>query len=62
MEQLLTEKEVLRITGLRSRVTLWRKGRDPNDPFPRPYTDGVRLKRWKQSDIEAWIDNLQPAS
>jgi len=58
IEQLLTSADVEKITGL-SRVTLWRKSHGEDDPFPRPYKYGPRFKRWKLSEIELWIDQLE---
>lgn len=58
---LLTNKDVLRLTGLKSRVSLWRKSRDAEDPFPRPYKLGTSTTRWKLSEIESWMDQLETA-
>ena len=59
-DQLLTSKDVQAITGIKSRATLWRKSRDVCDRFPLPYQDGSRFTRWKLSDIQQWIDQLEP--
>ena len=56
---LLTTKDVLKITGFRNRVSLWRKSRNENDPFPRPLKDGHHFTRWRQSDIEKWMNDLE---
>ena len=58
---LLTTNDVLRLTGLKSRVSLWRKSRDMEDPFPRPYKLGTSTTRWKLSEIERWMDQLETA-
>ena len=58
---LLTTHDVLRLTGLKSRVSLWRKSRDNDDPFPRPYKLGSTSNRWKLSEIESWMDQLETA-
>ena len=60
-EQLLTTKQVLEITGIKSRTTIWRKSRCENDNFPRPYKYGCQFTRWKRSEIEAWINTLELA-
>jgi len=39
-EQLLTSSDVQALTGIKSRVTLWRKSRNTDDRFPLPYKDG----------------------
>jgi prophage regulatory protein len=54
--QLLTCQEVLRLTGIRSRSTIWRriqKGR-----FPAPVDLGAGRIRWRSSDIAEWIGSL----
>ncbi len=60
-EILLTTEDVLNLTGLKSRVSLWRKSRDNKDPFPRPYKLGSTSNRWKLSEIESWMDQLETA-
>ena len=60
-DRLLTTKDVLTLTGLKSRVTLWRKCKDANDPFPRPYRLGSTSNRWKRSELEAWMNELESA-
>jgi len=59
-EQLLTTKDVQELTGIKSRVTLWRKSRNEDDRFPRPYKDGARFTRWKMSEVQEWISQLEP--
>jgi prophage regulatory protein len=54
--QLLTCQEVLRLTGIRSRSTIWRriqKGR-----FPAPVDLGAGRIRWRSDDIAEWIGSL----
>lgn len=54
--ELLTCQEVLRLTGIRSRSTIWRriqKGR-----FPAPVDLGAGRIRWRSSDIAEWIGSL----
>ncbi len=59
-EVLLSAEEVQKITGYKSRVSLWKKSRNKDDPFPRPYKSGTHFTRWKLSEIEAWMDQLEP--
>lgn len=58
-EKLLSAKDVQHITGIGSRVTLWRKSRNDEDQFPRPYKLGTNFTRWKLSEIEEWMDTLE---
>ena len=58
-EQLLTSKDVQALTGIKSRATLWRKSRNRLDRFPLPYKDGSHFTRWKLSEIEEWMDQLE---
>jgi len=60
-EILLRSDQVLEITGFQNRVSLWRKSRNKQDPFPMPYKYGGHFTRWKLSEIEAWMDQLEPA-
>jgi len=60
-EQLLTYDDVQAMTGIKSRVTLWRKSKDDNDNFPRSYKVGPHFTRWKLSEIQAWIEQLETA-
>jgi predicted DNA-binding transcriptional regulator AlpA len=58
-EKLLTSDDVQAITGIKSRVTLWRRSRDDKDQFPKPYRVGTNSTRWKLSDIQSWMDSLE---
>jgi len=58
-EQLLTSKDVQELTGIKSRATLWRKSRNTEDCFPLPYKDGTHFTRWKLSEIQQWMDQLE---
>lgn len=54
--ELLTCQEVMRLTGIRSRTTIWRriqKGR-----FPYPVDIGAGRIRWRAADIDEWISAL----
>ena len=59
-EKLLTFKEVSDITGLH-KSSLYRKSHDPEDIFPTYYTYGTRYARYKKSEIENWLNQLEPA-
>jgi len=56
LERLLTVSDVLDVTGYRSRTTLWRKVRAGE--FPAPLKDGATSIRWRDSDIQHWIESL----
>lgn len=58
-DRLLRAQEVQEMTGIGSRVTLWRKSNDRSDHFPTPYRYGLHYTRWKLSEIEDWIDSLK---
>ena len=60
LERLLTFPEVSDIIGLH-RASLYRKASDPDDPFPNYYSYGTRYSRFKKSEIENWINQLEPA-
>lgn len=53
---LLTIGDVMRLTGYRSRSTIYRL-MDSGD-CPRPVTIGGDRIRWRTGDIEAWLNNL----
>lgn len=54
--ELLTCVEVMRLTGIRSRTTVWR--RIQRKSFPAPVDIGAGRIRWRSSDIAAWINAL----
>lgn len=54
IENLLTVHDVLSITGIRSRNTLYNK--IIRGEFPKPIRIGKRQIRFKQSEVQAWID------
>ena len=58
-EKLLTYGDVQEITGIKSRVTLWKKSKDDNDTFPKAYKVGNHFTRWKLSEILNWMDHLE---
>ena len=52
--ELLTCHEVMRLTGIRSRTTIWRRIR--RGAFPHPIDIGGGRIRWRSTDIEEWIE------
>lgn len=58
IERLITVKDVERLTGL-SRVTLWRKSNNTDDPFPQAYRNGTHYTRWKLSEVLDWMESLR---
>ena len=60
MERLLSAKEVLSLTGYRSRTTLWRKVRA--QCFPAPVKLNEFTIRWREQDIQNWIDGAPQQS
>ena len=56
MNQLLTVKNVLAIVGI-SRSGLYKK--IASGEFPAPVAIGQRSVRFRQEDVQAWIDRLQ---
>ena len=55
LDRLLTCKDVVAQTKL-SRSTIYRLVRDGS--FPKPVRVGPRGKRWRESDIRAWLGEL----
>ena len=60
IDKLLTFDEVSEITRLH-KSSLYRKAHDPDDPFPNYYTYGPRYARFKESEIQTWLNELEPA-
>ena len=58
-DRLLRLSEVLARCGL-SRSSLYRMMRDGS--FPEPLKVGVRAVRWRESEIEAWLESRPRAS
>ena len=54
-------KRVMEVVGY-SRVTLWRKSRDPNDDFPAPYQIGPNKVAWRSDQIERWQRTRPPVT
>ena len=57
-EKLLRRPEVEAITGL-SRAGIYAKM--AKGDFPRPMRLGPRAVAWRESDVQEWIDCLNPA-
>lgn len=56
--QLLTVTDVLKVTGFKSRSTLYRRAR--SGKFPSPCHIGSGSIRWRSGDVEDWLNSLQP--
>ena len=54
--KLLTAKEVLVMTGYKSRTTLWRRVK--SGEFPAPIALSANATRWKREEVEAWVEAL----
>lgn len=54
--KLISAKEVLKLTGYKSRTTLWRRVKAGD--FPKPIALSAHTTRWRQEDIDDWIDEL----
>lgn len=53
--KLITVKDVLKITGYKSRTTLWRRVKAGD--FPKPISLSVHATRWKEHEVEEWINS-----
>jgi len=53
---LISAKEVLKLTGYKSRTTLWRRVRAGD--FPKPVALSSHSTRWKKNEVEDWIESL----
>lgn len=58
--KLISAKEVLQMTGYKSRTTLWRRVRAGD--FPKPIALSRQATRWKKSEVEQWISALPSMS
>ena len=56
MDKMLRQEEVAEAIGF-SRGHIWRMVSQRR--LPPPYRMGLRSVRWKQSEIQGWIDDLQ---
>ena len=54
--ELLSCQDVMRLTGIRSRSTNWR--RINKGTFPNPVEIGFGQIRWRATEIEDWINDL----
>ena len=58
IDKLLTFDEV---SERLHKSSLYRKAHDPGDPFPNYYVYGPRYARFKESEIQTWLNELEPA-
>jgi prophage regulatory protein len=58
MGQFLTYQDIMTLTGIKSRNTIWRKVKEAT--FPAPVRLGRNLVRWREQDIRSWIETLPP--
>ena len=56
-ERLLTMKDVLQFTGVKSPSTIYRRMKRDSD-FPSPIAMGFGRIRFKLSEINAWLQSL----
>lgn len=54
-------KRVQQATGY-SRVTLWRKSRDPDDPFPAPHQLSANRVAWRSDEVMTWLQSRPPVA
>lgn len=61
-ERLLTRRQVAEMLGV-SVSTVYEKMRLPEDqhPLPKPVRLGKQARRWKESEVLAWIEALPEA-
>jgi len=57
--ELLTDKEAAALCGI-GVTTLWNLSR--SGEIPSPVKVGPRSTRWRRSDLQKWIQSLQPAN
>ncbi|MBW9250208.1 MULTISPECIES: helix-turn-helix transcriptional regulator [Acidithiobacillus] len=55
MDRLMTSAELAQVLGL-SPLTI--KKRDPKTLPPAVCVPGARGRRWRQSDVQAWLESL----
>lgn len=55
---LLTMKQVMTMTGFKSRTTVYRRLASKN--LPPPVLVGLGRLRWRERDIVNWVDSLEP--
>ena len=54
-DSLIDVGEVMRLIGVVSRVTIWRRLRDPKSDFPNPIDIGNGRLRWFASEMIAYV-------
>ena len=55
---LLTMRQVMTMTGFKSRTTVYRRLASKN--LPPPVSVGLGRLRWRERDIVDWVDGLEP--
>ncbi len=55
-DRLLTVSQVLKLTGYKSRSTLWRRVKAGK--FPPPKALSTNSTRWSSNDVNEWIRSL----
>jgi prophage regulatory protein len=55
IEPLLCCKEIMGLTGIKSRSTIWRRVKDKS--FPAPIRIGENSLRWRGTDIRDWLES-----
>jgi predicted DNA-binding transcriptional regulator AlpA len=54
-------KSVSEITTL-SPASIWRKLKDPNSNFPRPFKVGQNSTVWDLNEVQAWVEACKQTS
>lgn len=52
--RMLRIEEVLELTGIKSRSTIWQLAKDGD--FPRAYRVGKRGTAWRLSEVRTWLE------
>ncbi len=53
-------RDVCLITCL-SPATVWRKVKDPNSKFPKPFKVGVNTTLWDLGEVVDWVESFKTA-
>ena len=54
---ILRQDDVLKVTGLKNRITLWKMWKAGE--FPAPVKLGARSIGWRREAVQQWLDGLQ---
>ncbi len=54
IRRVISQRELLARVPL-GRTSIWKKGRDPNDPFPAAVALTDNKIGWYEEEIEAWL-------